>query len=139
MSAQNYIVALFGGIGTPELVVILVVALLLFGPKNLPKMARSLGKSMEEFRRAAREVQDELTREPPPSEPPRDDEPLPLAAPSETPLIQASSPAAPPDEPPPPAVAGQPPEQDPPPGPAPETQPPPAAKEPSPAHGPSAT
>jgi len=59
--------ALFGGIGTPELMVILVVALLLFGPKNLPKMARTLGKSMEEFRRAANEVQHELLREPEPA------------------------------------------------------------------------
>ena len=48
--------------------IIFAVALLLFGSKNLPKIARGLGRALEEFRRAARQVTDELTkadREPP--------------------------------------------------------------------------
>ncbi|MCS7254646.1 MAG: twin-arginine translocase TatA/TatE family subunit [Armatimonadota bacterium] len=45
------------GLGTPELLLILFVALLLFGPTKLPDLARSLGKSVREFRRAMHEVQ----------------------------------------------------------------------------------
>ena len=44
------------GIGMQELAVIFVVALLIFGPKRLPELARSLGKGMAEFRRASNEL-----------------------------------------------------------------------------------
>lgn len=44
------------GIGMTELVVILVVALLVFGPQKLPELARSLGKAMNEFRRASNDL-----------------------------------------------------------------------------------
>ena len=47
------------GIGAQELILILVVALLVFGPKRLPDLARSLGKSLAEFRRAS----DDMRRE----------------------------------------------------------------------------
>ena len=56
-------VAFFGGSPGPgELMIIFTVALLLFGSKNLPKIARGLGRVLEEFRRAARQVSDELTK-----------------------------------------------------------------------------
>jgi len=48
------------GIGGPELLVILVVALLIFGPKKLPELIRSLGKATSEFRKAARDVEREF-------------------------------------------------------------------------------
>ncbi len=44
------------GIGMPELLVILAVALIVIGPKKLPELARSLGKAMGEFKRATNEL-----------------------------------------------------------------------------------
>ena len=48
------------GIGMPELLLILVVALLVLGPKRLPEIARSLGRGMAEFRRASSELRHSL-------------------------------------------------------------------------------
>jgi sec-independent protein translocase protein TatB len=48
------------GIGMPELIVILVIALLVLGPKRLPEVARTLGKAMSEFRRQSSEIMDEF-------------------------------------------------------------------------------
>jgi Tat protein translocase TatB subunit len=50
------------GIGMPELMVILVVALIVLGPKRLPEIARALGKGLAEFRRATSDVTDELRK-----------------------------------------------------------------------------
>lgn len=52
------ILAIFGTVGTQELLIILVIVLLLFGAKKLPELARGLGKSMQEFKKATREVED---------------------------------------------------------------------------------
>jgi TatA/E family protein of Tat protein translocase len=49
------------GIGVPELLVILAIALLVLGPKRLPEVARSLGKGIAEFRRASTELRETLT------------------------------------------------------------------------------
>ena len=48
------------GIGMPELIVILVIALIVIGPKKLPDLARALGKGMAEFRRATQEIKESL-------------------------------------------------------------------------------
>jgi sec-independent protein translocase protein TatB len=48
------------GIGMPELVVILVVALIVLGPKRLPEVARSIGRAVGEFRRQSTEVMEEF-------------------------------------------------------------------------------
>jgi TatA/E family protein of Tat protein translocase len=60
------------GIGVQELVVILVIALLVFGPKRLPELARSLGRGLNEFRRASTDLRRTLTEatEEPPIAPP---------------------------------------------------------------------
>ena len=44
---------MFGSIGMPELILIFVVALLVFGPKKLPEIGKSLGKGLAEFKRAS--------------------------------------------------------------------------------------
>lgn len=48
------------GIGMPELLVILVVALIIIGPKKLPDIAKALGKGLSEFRRATNDVKETL-------------------------------------------------------------------------------
>ena len=48
------------GIGMPELIVILVVALIVLGPQRLPELARSLGKAMAELRRQSGEIMEEF-------------------------------------------------------------------------------
>jgi sec-independent protein translocase protein TatA len=51
---------MFGNIGMSELLIILIVVLLLFGPKKLPELARGLGRSIQEFKKAADDVKKEL-------------------------------------------------------------------------------
>jgi sec-independent protein translocase protein TatB len=48
------------GIGMPELIVILVIALIVIGPKKLPDLAKALGKGMAEFKKATQEIKDSL-------------------------------------------------------------------------------
>src|SRR5262245_27621879 len=54
---------MFGSIGFPELLVIFVIALIVFGPKKLPDLGRSLGKSLAEFKRASNELRNTLEEE----------------------------------------------------------------------------
>ncbi len=51
------------GIGLPEMAVIMIVALLVFGPKKLPEIGRSLGKAIRGFKDASQEFQDEFKKE----------------------------------------------------------------------------
>jgi sec-independent protein translocase protein TatB len=48
------------GIGMPELIVILVIALIVIGPKKLPDLARSFGRAINEFKKATREFKDSM-------------------------------------------------------------------------------
>ena len=58
-------------IGPTELIVILIVALIVFGPKRLPEIGRTLGRSLQEFRRASNDLRQELEQglEPPTATP----------------------------------------------------------------------
>ena len=51
------------GIGLPEMAVILVLALLIFGPKKLPEIGRSVGKTIRGFQEASRDFENEFKRE----------------------------------------------------------------------------
>ncbi len=52
-----------GGIGQQELILLMAFALIFFGAKKLPEIARGIGKGMSEFRKAARDIQVEINRE----------------------------------------------------------------------------
>ena len=54
---------MFGSIGMPEMLIILVIALIIFGPRKLPELGRSLGKSLAEFKRASNELKNTLEEE----------------------------------------------------------------------------
>src|SRR2546421_1744589 len=55
--------SMFGSIGMPELIIIFVIALIIFGPRKLPELGRSLGKSLAEFKRASNELKSTLEEE----------------------------------------------------------------------------
>jgi sec-independent protein translocase protein TatA len=54
---------MLGSIGMPELIIIFVIALIIFGPRKLPELGRSLGKSINEFKRASNELRNTLDEE----------------------------------------------------------------------------
>jgi sec-independent protein translocase protein TatA len=54
---------MFGSLGMPELIVIFVIALIVFGPRKLPELGRSLGRSINEFKRGTSELQSTLDEE----------------------------------------------------------------------------
>ncbi len=54
---------MFGSIGMPELIVIFVIALIIFGPRKLPELGKSLGRSISEFKRASNELRNTLEEE----------------------------------------------------------------------------
>jgi sec-independent protein translocase protein TatB len=83
------------GIGMTELLVILAVALIVFGPSRLPELARSLGRAMNEFRRASTDLR-QTFRE-------AVEDPKPEPAPGSAPVI--APPAQQPSEPAPTATA----------------------------------
>lgn len=84
-------------IGLQELVLIFVVALLVFGPKNLPQLGRSLGRAMREFRRASDEFRYTVETNFKINEPDPAPEPAPAATPAPAPSPVGAGPGALPD------------------------------------------
>ena len=54
---------MLGPVGLPELIIIFTLALIIFGPRKLPELGRSLGKSLAEFKRASNELRNTLDEE----------------------------------------------------------------------------
>ena len=89
-------------IGAPELIVILVIALVVLGPGKLPDVAASLGKSLREFRKAATDVQDAAKLDAPasnPSAPAQASTPAPSAAEAASPVEAGATTSATTDAP----------------------------------------
>lgn len=68
----NSILLLFGNLGTPELIIIVFVVLLLFGGKKIPELMKGLGKGVRSFKKGMNEIEDEIKR--PADEPEKTDE-----------------------------------------------------------------
>ncbi len=66
-------------LGGPDLIIILLIVLLLFGAKKLPELARGMGQAVREFTKAKDEFEREVTRPPAPA-PPKLEEPKPTVA-----------------------------------------------------------
>lgn len=54
---------MIGSIGFPELLIILAIALLIFGPKKLPEVGKSLGRALKEFRKTSDEIRERIEEE----------------------------------------------------------------------------
>ena len=54
---------MFGSLGIPELILIFIVALIVFGPKRLPEIGKTLGKAMGEFKKATDDFKNTIERE----------------------------------------------------------------------------
>jgi sec-independent protein translocase protein TatA len=54
---------MFGSLGMQELIIIFVIALIIFGPRKLPELGKSLGKSLAEFKRASNDLRNSLEEE----------------------------------------------------------------------------
>ena len=53
---------MFGNLGTPEILIIALIILILFGAKRIPEFMQGLGKGVREFKKAARDIQDEIEK-----------------------------------------------------------------------------
>ena len=86
---MNMNTTLIAFLGWPEIVMILVIVLVLFGAKKVPELMRGMGHGLKEFKKATREVQDEVQRaieeEPPPA--PRKTAPAPETSEATVPKV----------------------------------------------------
>src|SRR3954462_15985386 len=57
------IIRVMGNVGIPELIIIFTIALIIFGPRKLPELGKSLGKSLAQFQRASNELKSTLDEE----------------------------------------------------------------------------
>lgn len=80
------------GIGMPELIIILVIALIVIGPQKLPEIAKSLGKGLAEFKRASEDFQKnmelEARREAEKEQQPKEAEPAPTTTKEDTASVE---------------------------------------------------
>jgi sec-independent protein translocase protein TatA len=51
---------MFGSLGAPEIILIIIAILILFGAKKIPELAKGIGKGMKEFKKAVKEVEEDI-------------------------------------------------------------------------------
>jgi TatA/E family protein of Tat protein translocase len=83
-----------GNLGAPELIIILVIALLVLGPGKLPEVGSALGKGIREFRKAATDVKEAASIDVAPPAPAAAPAATPAAAATPAPVVQAESSSA---------------------------------------------
>lgn len=54
---------MFGNLGAPEIILIILAILILFGAKKIPELAKGIGKGMKEFKKAVKEVEEDINLE----------------------------------------------------------------------------
>ena len=64
------------GFGGAEIGILFLIILLIFGPSQIPKMARGIGQALREFRKAQRQITDEMNKEEEPEEKAKDSKPV---------------------------------------------------------------
>ena len=92
---------MFGSIGGPELLLILVIALLVFGPKRIPELSRTIGRGVAQFRRATNDFTSTLEREVSAADLDIEATPVPEPAQEKTPEEPTDAPPDPASKPPP--------------------------------------
>jgi sec-independent protein translocase protein TatA len=83
--------AFFGNLAGPDMIIILLVVLLLFGAKKLPELAKGMGQAVREFSKAKDEVEHEIMRPPPAVQPPQRIEEPKVAAATDVPAADPHS------------------------------------------------
>jgi sec-independent protein translocase protein TatA len=74
------------GFGPGEMMIVFIIVLLIFGPSQLPKLAKGLGNAMREFRKAQHEISDELNRDPAETKPDAPHKPADAGPPDNKPI-----------------------------------------------------
>ena len=93
-----FVTNLFSG---PDLIIVLVIVLIIFGPKKLPELAKGMGQAIKEFNKAKDEIHRELVKpadvtvQPAPGQQPRQPAEMPTVPPAPLPMAQAAPPPAP--------------------------------------------
>ena len=75
MQLHFILLGILGGLGAPEIILIALIVLLLFGGKKIPELMRGMGKGVKNFKEGMNNMEDEINAPPPPKKEPEKDKP----------------------------------------------------------------